>query len=115
MLGNTSLKSLIIAYHAVPGMVYDAAQLSEMGMSGQGNFLDTSLNRLLEQGEIVDAAGSGGKGHSHAIVYTHTHVHESLNSFPVTPLLYVSFASNRYTYQSSMPSLIDHLPHKEPG
>ena len=55
MLGNVSLKALIIAYHAVPGTIYDAAELSEIGMSGQDNFLDTGLARLLETSEIIDA------------------------------------------------------------
>ena len=36
-----------------------AAALSEMGMKGSGNFLDTGLTRLLETTEIVDASASG--------------------------------------------------------
>ena len=59
MLGKVQLKALIIAYHAVPGAIYDAAELAEMGATGQGNYLDTALGRILETEEIVDAAGSG--------------------------------------------------------
>jgi|AntAceMinimDraft_11_1070367.scaffolds.fasta_scaffold92789_2 hypothetical protein len=67
LLGNPTLKSLIIAYHAVPGTIYNAARLSEMGASGEDNYLDTSLARLLDQSEGVDAGAIGkGKGVSHA-------------------------------------------------
>ena len=48
MLGNVSLKALIIAYHAVPGAVYSAEDLKTIGADGPPeNYLDTALARIL--------------------------------------------------------------------
>ena len=48
MLGNVSLKALIIAYHAVPGAVYLAEDLKTIGGDGPPeNYLDTALARIL--------------------------------------------------------------------
>ena len=53
MLGNVSLKALIIAYHAVPGAVYSAEDLKTIGADGPPeNYLDTALARILASAEL---------------------------------------------------------------
>ena len=60
MLGNVSLKALIIAYHAIPDVTYTAADLAAKGADdSEDRYVDTALGRVLESAEMVDPANPG--------------------------------------------------------
>ena len=60
MLGNVSLKALIIAYHAIPNVTYTAADLAAKGADdSEDRYVDTALGHVLESAEMVDPANPG--------------------------------------------------------
>jgi len=87
MLGNVSLKGLVVAYHAVPNDHHHSHDFIEMAASSTDKFLDTGLARILESSEINGADSDGG-------ARTHTLTHSISHARPRSFLPnYIGYAS----------------------